>query len=212
MLTNKVSPSEITSRKERFQVMDSGNPLNTWEDWTNYYQANICTPPVVFNIRDSFPVDFSDPVLALRSYLRSLFAGDSETLLKFADASGSNRLTSTLQVNAASKGKNFYISSKILTHITVLLTAKTIVGENEYVLVFWRAQNETSPQSGPIAFQRTFFLHKKNNYLLTDDLKNSAFAAIMPIAHANGADLLPYPESYKILKQSAFPTNFYMIK
>ena len=190
MRKNGASPELILSQRERDQVSESGVFIDHWTVWTNYYKAVILDPPVVFEMRDPYRMNFTnDPVSAFRSYCRAQFTGDARTLLKYADTSGKKYLKSNLGVDEAIK-KTTYVRPNFMTHTTVLLTATTTVDSKDYALVFWRAQNERNPTNGIIALQTTIFVRKKDangdTYLLSQDLGSSEFENIGVAAHATG--------------------------
>ena len=213
MEKKRASPDEIASQKETYKLMDEGVSLKTWEDWKKVYHADVPKTPVVFDVRDPFPMDFTNPISAFHSFERALLTGDASTLLRFADASGTAWLKRSVKVDENVKKSTYWFPIGKLTHITVLLTAQTKSGDNEYTLIFWRGENAESPTSGPIVYQHTIFIRKQAGvYLVTQDLDASPFGDVLGIAHADDAGLLLYNDNFEVMKSSSFPASFYTIK
>jgi hypothetical protein len=206
-------PDEIASQKEIYKLMDDGAPLKTWDDWKKVYHADILKTPVVFDVRDPFQMDFGNPISAFHSFERALLIGDASTLLRFADASGSAWLKRSVKVDENVKKPTYWFPVGKLTRITVLLTGQTKSDNNEYSLIFWRAENAENPTNGPITYQHTIFVRKQAGvYLVTQDLDQTPFGDILGIAHADDAGLLLYNDNYEAMKNSSFPPSFYTIK
>jgi hypothetical protein len=206
------SQRDIIGAKEMFQMMEAGVQINNWSDWTNHYKAVILSPPIDFYEGDPCANNYGDPISALRSYLRAVYTGDAYTLLKCADDSGKNRLKRTMQVDESIKKVTYKISTNILNQISVLLTARTEADGKDYVLVFWRAQNENNPTNGLIALQNTFFVHEGDSYLLTDNVGDTMLARLLSVNHAEDAALCKYADFMKVMGKTSFPTNFYTIR
>ena len=180
--------------------------MNGWAEWTNCYRAVVLNPAVVFEKRDPFTYDYSQPIAAFRSYLRAMWVGDGKALLAHADASGLSSLKK-MGVSATVETRSFDLTT-VLTHVTVLMTATTMLEKKEYVLVFWRAQNEADVQHGPIALQSTIFVKSHDEYWLTLDLDDSYFGSVLNMAHAGGG-IWKYDAFKKELEKSSFPKSFY---
>ncbi len=216
--TKGFSTEFITSRKEEFKVKNDVGSLKTWQDWTNYYQADTLKVPVTFDVRDPVTMDFGDPISAFHSYQRANYIGDHATILKFSDAAEVKRLKNIYESLPAQKN----ISDTTLTpmtgtlattHTMILLTAKTALDHKEYVLVFWLMENSTDPTNGSMIFQQTIFVRLKDTWLLTRDLIGSPFGRILFYAHVNHSDSFGrYAQIHEKLKDSSLPQSFYTIQ
>lgn len=213
--SNGGTPEDVLSMKESFQAENGGALKNAWKSWTNYYRAVVLDPPVVFERRDAFPINFKDPVSAFRSYNHALFDGDAATLLKYADASGRAWLKRTLGVDENVKKDNYGVWNNHLSHVTVLLTAETSIEGKDYALVFWRCQDEHNPTKGNITFQSTIFVRDGGGYLLTQALnKDSTFKKILIAANVRSKAMgfWPYPVFAEVMKKSDLPPSFYDVQ
>ena len=203
------STMQIVSMAETFQVMEAGVQISTWAEWTNYYHAIVLDPPVVFDIRTNVLMDFTTPASACRSYLRASFLRDHDTLLKNADPSETTRLkrSFTNDVQATDWGPK-------LALFTILLTATTTLDGQHYVMVLWRSQNAQDPTNDLIGLQETFLVYnpQTKSFLVTQNLRHSTFATLLPAAKAAGAELGTHDNFYEKMKTSSFPTGFYTVK
>jgi hypothetical protein len=207
-----VPEEDIISRMETFQMAETVGQMKNWNDWTNYYKADVMATPVTFDKREPWQINYNDPVSALHSYLRAAFIGDARTLLKYADESAKKNLKRVMNVDESIK-KNTYevFNTNTLTRIYILMTATATVNGEKYVLVFWRAQNDEVPTHGFIALQNTTFLYKNGGYILTRNMEGSLLTSVLSMAQVNGAGLLKYTNFIQTMKKSSFPTNFYTI-
>lgn len=200
-------PERIAAQKENLQLQESGTQMKGWKDWTNYYHAVVLNPPIIFERRDAFAYNYSQPIAAFRSYSHAMFVGDGKALLTHADVSGQRFLK---KMGVTTEGTNSVDLTSVMTHITVLLTATTVFDKKEYDLVFWRAQNETDVQHGPVALQSTIFVKEKDEYWLSEDLDDSFFGSLLGIVHVTGG-FWKYADFIKELNNSEFPRWFYDI-
>ena len=208
MRSNGASPARITSQKERIRVEEADIRLDNWAAWTNYYHAVVLDSPVAFNKKEPFAYDYLTPLSALRSYLRAFWTGDAKALLQHADASGQSFLKK-IGVNEAEPRSTYDIPS--MTLITPLLTAETSLEGKDYVLVFWRAQNDMNPKNGSIALQNTIFVRNGGEYFMTRDLEASYLEDILRAGQLKGGGIWKYPDFEKKMKESTFPPHFYAI-
>lgn len=208
------SDVDIVSTKESFRVMENAGQITNWQTWSNYYHAVVLDPAITFDLRDNILMDFSKPVTACCSYLRAAFLHDDRALLENADESGVEWLKKGVLKEKTAESRARGGDSAKLTHITMLLTATVMVDEKSYVMVLWRSQNAERPKAGLIGFQRTFFVYnpEKKSYLLTRDVAQSTFGALLPIAGAPNVGLSVYNDFYKKMAQSEFPEHFYSIR
>ena len=203
---NGVPPEGIVAREANYQFDLSGMKIGSWTDWTNHFKAVLLNPPVLFKKREKFPYDFSNPISAFRSYRHAFFIGDASTLLKYADESGRRRLNS---LGVTNPGQFVHCDlTNALTEVTILLTASANYDGNDYVLVFWRGQNEVAPKNGAIALQKTIFVKTDGNYLLTQDMSESYLGQILEVSHAAGG-IWKYSKGLEYLKKSQLPSYFY---
>ena len=203
---------ELNGLTESFRLRTGGVSVNTWESWTNHYKAKLLDPPVIFDVNEPSPIDFSTPIAALRSYERAILIGDSKTLLNNSDTSGRAWLKQQLKVDENDKRPTYELFPKI-SRYTVLLTAGNTFEGKEYTLVLALAQENTEPKLGRVCFTVEVFRHEKNGFLLTRDLfLNAPFTRVTVVARANGANLLRYMEFFERVKGSSFPPYFYTIE
>jgi hypothetical protein len=83
-----------------------------------------------------------------------------------------------------------------------------VFDQNEYALVFWRAQNESDVQHGPVALQSAIFVKEKDEYWLSRDLNDSYFGGLLDVAHASGG-IWKYADFKIEMEKSVFPKSFY---
>jgi hypothetical protein len=203
------SPDRIASQKERFQLDNAKVQLKNWEDWTNYYHAQILTPPIVFDMCDPCEYNFTEPVAAFRSYMVASAKGDANTVLKCAD--GSQLLfLKKMGIDSSAKAGSFALTNVMTTQV-VLMSATTKLEGKEYTLVFFRSQDRANPKKGNIGLHSTIFLIKDGKYFVTKDLEDSSFGDVLFAARASGSMIWDYQEFLTLMQKSQLPTNFYHI-
>ncbi len=210
MQISNVPVAVINGTKEDFKLLNAGVVITNWETWKQYYNAQEIKPPMVFDVRDETPVDYSTPVSAFRSFIHAFYVGDSKTLLSHVDETGRAWLMGAIgNVNVK---KSTYEMFPKFTKYTVLLTAATTFQGNDYSLVFYRVQEGTNPKEGRVTFQSQFFKHTSNGYVNTRDIDSrSSFGNPIAAAKANGTFLSFYPKFYSVVSHSQFPTYYYTI-
>ena len=199
--------------KQAFDLENRGIQIKTWQDWTNYYHAEILTPPVKFDVRDHFEPDFSSPIKAYRSFNHAMRTGDTATLIRNSDETGRAWLDQS-GVRPGAKVENYESRTGLkLNECTILLTARDTFEGKDYVLVLARHQEQESPRSGRLAFNIIIFRKTKDGYLHTRDLyRGSPFGSVLALARANGTLFLAYPEFHEKAKLSDLPPHFYTIQ
>lgn len=205
------SQSEVNAIRERFELENSGESVNTWEQWKARYKPFLLDPPATFDVRDGSPIDFSTPVAALKSYRRAILTGDARTLLAHADQSGRAWLKRQVGVDENSPKSTYEMFPK-LSRVTVLFTATNRFDGKEYVLVFSRDQASISPKENRVAFNMDVFRYVGGKLQITDDIGIiSPFRGVIAAAKADNGNLMPYPKFFEATKQSSFPPYFYTI-
>ena len=206
-----VEIGELNGMKERFAQENAGNPVRTWQDWTNTYRAKFLSPPVVFDASEPGPIDFSTPVAALRSFIRANVAGDAKTLLAYADESGRAFLRKVSKVDENNPKATYAVLPK-LTRVTVLLTGATTFQGKDYTLLLYRVEESTNPKSGIVTFSTQIVRRQNNSFVISKDLDGSSpFESVRTVAGAYFMFLLPYPKFLARGKETSFPPHFYTI-
>jgi len=205
MQKNGVSSEFLASKKEEYQVEESGIEIKNWNDWTNYFKALILDPPISFEKGESFSFNYNNAIAAFHSYVYASYIGDGAMLLKYADPSGTQFLKS-LGVSYTNSGN--YDFHNAMTHVTILLTASNTFEGRDYSLVLWRGQNSKNPQNGYISLQKTIFVKQNGIFLMTRDLNDSYFSRVIEVANVTGG-VWKYSEFKKAMDKSQFPRSFY---
>ena len=212
MQDSGASVAQINGIRENFTLENGGMQIveTNWLAWKQHYNYNELVPPIAYDVRDPWSVDFSNPLNAQRSYRHAIYVGDANTLYQFADETGKTELHRF--VGDKNVKKTTYEVFPKITKYTVLFTASTKYGEHNYALVFFRAQESINPTGGRIAFQADIFKQTTNGYVFTGDLDaSSTFGNPCRAANVGFTFLDFYPEFFRIASKSEFPNQFYKI-
>jgi hypothetical protein len=200
----------INGVKESFVLQKDKTLLTNWLAWKTHYNLREINPPITYDVRDPWSVDFSNPVAAQRSYRHAIYIGDAKTLYQFADETGKKDLR-VFVGDENIKQTTYEINPKI-TKYTVLFTASTKYEDNEYTMVFFRAQEGVNPKNGRVTFQSDIFKRTQNGYVYTADLDSSSTFGNPGQAAKVGPMFMPlYPQFYQIASKSEFPEYYYKI-
>jgi len=204
------SVARINGVKESFALMKDGALATNWLAWKMHYNVREINPPITYDVRDPWLVNFSDPVAAQRSYRHAIYVGDAKTLYRFADETGKKDLQ--VFVGDENIKKATYELSPKITKYTVLFTATTKYEDNEYAMVFFREQEGTNPKNGRVSFESDIFKHTQNGYVYTADIDSSStFGNPGQAAKVGPMFMPPYPRFYQIASKSEFPEYYYKI-
>lgn len=197
--------------QESWTQNQKGEPAGL-EQWLVRYKGGLFEPPVVFNISDPFKPDFSTPVNSLRSFWTALYFGDAKTLLAHSDTSALHLLRRQFGVSETNQ-KDTYFFPEPHKKITVLFSGETQIGGNEYVLLFYRREEEERPRDHVFSFHTTFFKRSGNGYLLSEAPRGSQFSDVLTVMGADPMRIRgPYPQFSEQLKESNMPERFYIIE
>lgn len=198
--------------EEELMLYARGKSISTWNDWCNYYNAEILTPPVVFDCRDAPTNSISLPLGALQVFLHNFSQGHASELLKYADASGIKALRERIGVDERIKITS-YLAFPHLTKCTILLSARMTWKNDDYVMFFCRRESPKDSTSNSIALSRYAFREVKGEYLYSFDIDGCMLMAPISFSGASksGAYNLPYNLFYEKFKGSDFPSHFYTI-
>jgi hypothetical protein len=204
------SVARMNGVKESFALEKDGTLVTNWLAWKAHYNVREFNPPITYDVRDPWSVDFSDPVAAQRSYRHAIYVGDATTLYRFADEAGKKDLM-TFVGDENIKKTTYEISPKI-TKYTVLFTATTKYEDNEYAMVFFREQEGINPKNGLVTFESDIFKKTQNGYNYTADLDSSSTFGNPGQAAKVGPMFMPhYTRFYQIASKSEFPEYYYKI-
>jgi hypothetical protein len=212
MQNNGASVAQINGIKENFSLENGDLRIveTNWLAWKRHYNFHELAPQVVYDVRDPWSVDFSTPLSAQRSYRHAIYIGDAKTLYQFADETGKKELHRFVGDENVKK-VTYEVFPKI-TKYTVLFTAITRYDENDYALVFFRAQENTNPTNGRVAFQADIFKRTQQGYVFTGDFDpSSTFGNPGRAANVGFMFLCKYPQFYQIASKSELPEYFYKI-
>jgi hypothetical protein len=207
-----VSAAVVNGIKEDFNLQNSGMQIveTNWAAWKLHYNFHELAPPVVYDVRDPWLADFSKPLSAQQSYRHAIYVGDGKTLHQFADETGKKELQRF--IGDENIKKPTYEIFPNVTKYTVLFNASTKFEGNDYALVFFRAQENTTPTNGRVMLQADIFKQTTNGYVFTGDLDSSSpFGNPGRAAKLGPLFLNKYPDFYRIASKSEFPEQYYKI-